>query len=309
MVRLKKFEREYESLARKFELYRGGEVLFGLREKEYPVLKKAEKDLKNLRKLYDLYSAVLTRMDEYKSYEWSRVAPGADAPAPVVSNGKVEEKKTLIEEMKTTVEEFSKKCTDMPSYMKEYQAYGDLSLSLKEFEVTMPLLEQLCKPSIKKRHWDEISKLTGTQFDFDKFNELKLKTVLEARLMDKKDDIEEITDSADKQETIERKLRKIQADWDVQSFSFAAHKDRGEVIFTGSCVGDVKEALEESQGTLGQMAIQKQVGFIKHEVVAMQDLLTIVDEVLTRWISVQKLWMALESVFFISGYQTAATYI
>jgi len=134
MVRLKKFEREYESLARKFELYRGGEILFGLREKEYPVLKKAEKDLRNLRKLYDLYSAVLSRMDEYKSFEWGRVAQTREGrvEAPVVGNeGKVEGKKTLIEEMKTTVEEFSKKCTDIKTFAQAYQAYADLSLNLK----------------------------------------------------------------------------------------------------------------------------------------------------------------------------------
>ena len=66
MTRLNKFKREYESLSRKFDLYNGGEKLFGLPEQEYPDLVKTGKELRLLDQLYSLYHSVITTVDQYK---------------------------------------------------------------------------------------------------------------------------------------------------------------------------------------------------------------------------------------------------
>ncbi len=57
--------------------------------------------------------------------------------------------------------------------------------------------------------------------------------MLEARLLEKKEDIEEITDGADKQLGIEKKLKEMEELWSRMRFDFAEWKIRGDVIFQG----------------------------------------------------------------------------
>ena len=61
----------------------------------------------------------------------------------------------------------------------------------------LPLVEQLAKPSIRPRHWEEI--ITMTKEDIPYASEtFTLSQLLKANLLGFKDDIEDITDSADK---------------------------------------------------------------------------------------------------------------
>jgi hypothetical protein len=38
----------------------------------------------------------------------------------------------------------------------------------------LPLLQELAKDAMRPRHWEEISVLTSTEFDMEKFAELKV---------------------------------------------------------------------------------------------------------------------------------------
>ena len=64
MTRLNRYKREFETLNRKFELYNGGEKLFGLPEQKYPDLVKTRKELRLLDQLYTLYQQVISTVDE-----------------------------------------------------------------------------------------------------------------------------------------------------------------------------------------------------------------------------------------------------
>lgn len=278
ITRLGKYRREFETLKRKFELYHGGEKLFGLPCIEYPELVQTNKELGLLDRLYSLYQIVISTIDEYKSIPWS----------DVVAN---------ILTMNETVEAFASKCRVLPKSLRTWEAYMELSQTIEDFIDVLPLLNELSKSSMRDRHWKQISKLTGMDFDFEKFHELKLKSVIEADLLAYREDIEEITDGADKQLGIENKLREIEQIWDVQSFEFGTWKERGEVILGGAAITEIVEALEESQAILVQMLTQKHVTPFKGHASAWLTKLSDVNDTLESWIKVQMLWMSLEAVF------------
>ena len=150
---------------------------------------------------------------------------------------------------------------------------------------------------MRDRHWKKISQLTGKEFELEKFHELKLRSVLEANLLEYREDIEEITDGAEKQLAIERKIMEIQALWDVQSFEFAAWKDRGDVILAGASVADITEQLEDSQASLIQMLTQRHVTPFRDQANIWLKKLSDVNDTLESWVKVQMLWMSLEAVF------------
>ena len=240
ITRLNKYKREFETLNRKYELYAGGEKLFGLPSQSYPDLEATKKELKLLDQLYTLYQQVISTVDEYKSIPW----------AEVVAN---------IAAMNETVEGFSERCRRLPKGLKTWEAFVELNKTIEEFLEILPLLTELSKPAMRDRHWKKISQLTGKEFEVEKFHEMKLRTVLEAGLLQYHEDIIEITDSAEKQLAIERKLTEIQQLWDVQSFEFAAWKERGDVILAGSTIAETIEQLEDSQASLIQMLTQRHV--------------------------------------------------
>ena len=278
MTRLNKFKREYESLSRKYELYNGGEKLFGLPEQNYPVLTQTGKELRLLDQLYSLYQAVITTIDSYKEIPWSEV----------VAN---------ISEMNETVEGFANRCRKLPKGLKEWPAFAELKQTIEDFIEVLPLLNELSKPAMRQRHWEQITALTGKEFDLKRFNELKLRSVLEANLLKFREDIEEITDGADKQLGIEKKIHDIVSLWDTQIFQFSPWKERGDVILNGGIVAEIVEQLEESQAALIQMLTMRHVTPFRELATSWLKKLSEVNDILEGWIKVQMLWMSLEAVF------------
>lgn len=268
MTRLNKYKREFETLNRKFELFNGGEKLFGLPEQKYPDLVRTRKELRLLDQLYTLYQQVISTVDEYKAIPWSEVMAN-------------------IAQMNETVEAFNQRCRHLPRGLKSWEAYLELSQTIEDFIEILPLLTELSKPSMRDRHWKKISKLTNKEFELEKFHELKLRSVLEANLLEYREDIEEITDGAEKQLAIEKKIMEIQALWEVQIFEFAAWKDRGDVILAGASVADITEQLEDSQASLIQMLTQRHVTPFRDQANTWLKKLSDVNDTLESWVKVQ----------------------
>jgi dynein heavy chain len=79
----------------------------------------------------------------------------------------------------------------------------------------IPLVEALAKPSIRPRHWEDVMEMTKVKIPYDDEG-FTLAQLLQAPLLQFKDDIEDITDSADKQLKLERTLNEeITAYWDT----------------------------------------------------------------------------------------------
>jgi dynein heavy chain len=177
--RLRRYEDEFDIRARKRELYQNGEDLFALPRTEYPELDATDRELKLLAKLYSLYKDVMSRMAEWRTILW----------ADTVAN---------IGGMAGEMEAFAARCRKMPKKLREWDAYGALKKQIEDFQLVLPLLQELSKPSIQPRHWEALEKLTGAALRVDDA-EFKLQQLLDAPLVENKDEIEEVCESADKQ--------------------------------------------------------------------------------------------------------------
>jgi len=63
----------------------------------------------------------------------------------------------------------------------------------------------------------------------------KLQHLLDCKLLKVRDDMEELTNSAVKEEQIETKLATVGLDWAEQNLVFSDYKTRGPVILKASC--------------------------------------------------------------------------
>lgn len=219
------------------ESFRGGEELFALPLTSYPDLTQTEKELQLSDQLFALYVDVLSTLTEWKGVLWTDVARS-------------------IGDMGDKIESFSVRCKKMPTRLRDYAAYKALKTQIEDFQVVLPLLQEMTKESIRPRHWEEVMVITKSQFDFQG-PDFSLQSLLNIGLVAKKDEIEEVTDGADKQLKIEKVLEEIEDHWKQARFGFKEWKGRGVQILAGT--GAVVEELEEAMMNLQAMLTMRHV--------------------------------------------------
>jgi dynein heavy chain len=273
--RLSRFNEEYRIRQRKMESYCNGEELFALPVTQYPELAATDKELKLAGQLFALYGDVLGTLSDWKNVLW----------ADVVSR---------ISEMNEKIESFSVRCKKMPARLREYTAYKALKTQIEDFQVVLPLLQEFTKESIRPRHWEEVMVITKSNFDFAG-PEFRLQSLLDIGLVAHKDDVEEVTDGADKQLKIERGLEELENYWLNLNFLFKEWKGRNIPILQGTVA--VMEGLEEAQMTLQGMLTMRHVTPFRERAQELLQRLSETSDTLERWMKVQMMWCSLESVF------------
>lgn len=273
--KLARFKEEFKIRQRKVESYNGGEELFALPITAYPDLAQTDKELKLADQLFALYVDVLGTLNEWKSVLWVDVARN-------------------ITDMNDKIESFSVRCKKMPARLREYTAYKALKTQIEDFQVVLPLLQEFTKESIRDRHWEEVMEITKSQFDFQG-DDFRLQSLLDIGLVAKKDEIEEVTDGADKQLKIEKNLLDIDERWKSARFSFKEWKGRSIQILTAT--GSVVEELEEAQMNLQAMLTMRHVAPFRELAQGLLQTLSETSDTLERWLKVQLMWCSLESVF------------
>lgn len=273
--RLNRFKEEMKIRERKMDSYKGGEELFALPVTDYPELLQTQKELKLADQLFSLYTDVLGTLNSWKQVLWSDVL-------------------TMIGEMNEKIEAFAGRCKKLPARLREYSAYKTLKVQIEDFQLILPLLQEFTKESIRDRHWEEVMEITGSQFDYQG-PEFRLQSLLDIPLVAKRDEIEEVTDGADKQLKIERGLEDIEERWKNARFVFREWKGRNIQILQGT-VG-VMEELEETQMNLQAMLTMRHVTPFRERAQELLQTLSETSDTLERWLKVQMMWCSLESVF------------
>ena len=344
--RLKRFKEEFKIRERKYNLYQVGESIFHLDATEYPELKTTEKELKLLDQLYGLYTEVLDTVQDWSRMGWNELMP-------------------LLPELTEKMEAFSLRTKKLPVRLRDWEAFKQLRQRIEDYQTLLPLLQELSKESVKKRHWVEVATICSVHFqaqgrtagpgaagagaavraaavtagssgavtqppplasapssstavtatappatatatltrqdseiltiteDFP--GATPLGDILKFDLLAHKEEIEEVTDGADKQRKLERELKDIAAKWSEQCFAFQEWKSRGVMVLKGTA--GVMEELEESQMRLQQMLTQRHVAPFRAEAQDRLGMLSDASDTLERWVKVQLMWCSLESVF------------
>ena len=138
----------------------------------------------------------------------------------------------------------------------------------------------------------EICGANPEDFDYES-REFKLSQVLDLDMVKHSDDVEEVTDGADKQLKIEVGLEEIEERWTTASFIFKEWRGRGVNILQGTVA--IMEELEETQMNLQAFLTMRHVTPFRERA---QELLTsyLRPRDLERWLKVQMMWCS-SSVF------------
>ncbi|GAW80117.1 dynein heavy chain [Plasmodium gonderi] len=389
---LKRYKEEIIMLKKKYNSYYKGESIFGLKHQEHADLFLSTTEVNNFYSLYDLYVQLKEKMNEWKNLKWN-------------------EGIIKMKELKNEILSFEKKCSQLPKNLKMIVIYKNLIKEIFYFKEIAPIVEELEKKTILKRHWIEIvnilkekkkkestlkdkkgkkpfnsnenggersaiqndihtadetanqtadetasqtvdqaasqtadqtasqtaAKLNETDVQGTKeekeetnkkektFNEGMLiegpcideeeymnnlnkldldnmhffiKDIINSNLLQKKDDILDICDSAEKEASIEEKINEQYKIWNETCFQFSKWKNRDYAcILVGSRVIEIQESLEESQILLNNINSTKYSKPFKSKLLLLLNKLSDCSDIVERWIKVQMLWCSMESVF------------
>ncbi|CAL8304972.1 unnamed protein product [Merluccius merluccius] len=247
------------------------EVLSKIRDNEIHI----DMDLGPIEKLYGLYDAVMNNINDYYDIRWTDVD---------------------VEKINAELQEFQNRCRRLPKGLKDWQAFLDLKKRVDDFSESCPLLEMMANKSMKQRHWNRITDLTMHTFDVES-ESFALKNIMEAPLLQHKEDIEDICISAVKENDIEAKLAQVVDIWSSQTLSFMSFKDRGELMLKGTDTAEVVTAMEDSLMVLGSLMSNRYNAPFKKDIQKWVFKLSSTSDIIEQWLNVQNLWVYLEAVF------------
>ncbi|GJQ67798.1 hypothetical protein Trydic_g16579 [Trypoxylus dichotomus] len=273
--RLILFQNRFDGMWRKLQTYQSGEELFGLPQTDYPEFGQIRKELNLLQKLYKLYNDVIDRVSSYYDIPWGDVN---------------------IEEINNELMEFQNRCRKLPKGLKEWPAFFALKKTIDDFNDMCPLLELMANRAMKQRHWQRIMDSLNHVFEFEN-DGFCLKHILEAPLLQHKEDIEDICISAMKERDIEAKLRQVTNEWSLQELTFQTFNNRGELLLRGDTTAETIGQLEDSLMILGSLLSNRYNAPFKKQIQQWVHDLSNTNEILERWLLVQNMWVYLEAVF------------
>ncbi|XP_036448538.1 LOW QUALITY PROTEIN: dynein heavy chain 5, axonemal [Colossoma macropomum] len=273
--RLQVYQARFDELWRKYVTFSSGEQLFGLTVKEYPDLHRIKRELSLLSKLYSLYNSVIDSVNGYSDILWADLN---------------------IEKINSELQDFQNRIRKLPKALKEWQAFNDLKKSIDDFSETCPLLSMMANKAMMSRHWQRIADLTGHRFEVESGN-FCLKNVMEAPLLKYKEDIEDVCISAVKERDIDAKLKDVVAEWSSHQFTFAAFRNRGELLLKGSETMEKVVLMEDSLMVLSSLMSNRYNAPFKASIQQWVQKLSNSSEVIEKWLTVQNLWLYLEAVF------------
>ncbi|XP_045470082.1 dynein axonemal heavy chain 7 [Harmonia axyridis] len=252
------------------------EAAFGFELSQYPIRKQTHDKLGPYKKLYDNATDFLQKRDT-----WMHARVGSYDP---------EEIDTDVGTIYRVIYKLEKQFSDKP-------AVGGLSTTVREqieeFKEHMPIIQTLGNPGMKARHWELISEIVGFPIIVDE--DLSLEKIIDYGLDEYVEKFETISESATKENNLEKALSKMVVEWKDQEFVILPYKDTGTFVL--SAVDDIQVLLDDHLIKTQTMKNSPYIKPFEKEIISWEAKLQLLQEILDEWLKVQITWMYLEPIF------------
>eukprot|EP00899_Mesostigma_viride_P020786 jgi/Mesvir1/28709/Mv19680-RA.1 len=246
--------------------------LFGMTVDDFSNLVLTEKEC---RSRYDVWEAV--RSWGQKTVRWR------EGPLQGLNVAQVSEE----------LAHYKKEAYRMGKANKDDQVVFRLKDGIDNFNVVMPLLEELANEALKPRHWEEIFREVNRTYDADA--PFSLEDLLAWGIMNKMEVVTTISTNASKENSLEKALEKMEAAWEGAVFRVIAYKDTGTSVLGG--VDDVQAILDDQIVKIQSMRASPFIKPFEARAAAWEDMLQTLQDLLDNWLKCQATWQYLEPIF------------
>jgi dynein axonemal heavy chain len=252
------------------------EKLFNLAITAYPDLVEIGTELQELDLIYNVYTDQKEKISAWAATLWSELD---------------------MSSLTTGIEEIEKTLSKFPEVAKRHAPFDGVSLIVKDFKNSLPLISLLKSDALRTRHWKRLMEVTGQVFQVNHAS-FTLESIFKMELNKFTEAIEDIVAGASKELSIESGLAAIAETWgnqrlDVVEFTSGTQEKR----FVLKGVDEIIELYDDNVMTLQGMSASRFVKPFQTELQKWENQLSIIAEVLEEWIQVQRKWIYLENVF------------
>ncbi|XP_068702145.1 dynein axonemal heavy chain 3-like [Montipora foliosa] len=180
-----------------------------------------------------------------------------------------------------------------PEFRGPLRVASTTKARLENFKINMPLINALCTPGIKDRHWEAMSVKIG--FNIAPKEETTLNEMLVLGLDKFVEDLTEISGRAAKEFSLEKALNRMKEEWKDIEFVFVQYKDTGVSIL--SAVDDLQVLLDDHIVKTLTMKGSPFVVPFEAEMKEWETKLNLMQGIVESWLKVQASWLYLEPIF------------
>ncbi|KAK5888840.1 hypothetical protein CesoFtcFv8_014895 [Champsocephalus esox] len=246
--------------------------LFEVSFPDYKQLRQCRSDIILVKAVWDMVIFVKTSIEDWTKTPWKEIN---------------------VEQMDMELRRFAKEMKMLDKEVRAWDVYIGLESTVKNLLTSLRAVNELQNSAVRERHWQQLMNTTGVRFVMGEGTTLG--DLLELQLHRVEDEVKNIVDKAVKEMAIEKVLAEITQTWSVMSLSYETHSSTGTPLLKAD--ENLIETLEDNQVQLQNILMSKYVEYFQAEVSGWQKKLMVADLVISAWMSVQRTWAHLNSIF------------
>ncbi|KAI8459260.1 dynein heavy chain, N-terminal region 1-domain-containing protein [Phakopsora pachyrhizi] len=230
-------------------------------------------EITDLKAVWTALSGIWSQLAELRDTMWSSVTP---------------------RKLRQSLETLLAATRDMPSRMRQYQAFEFVQEKIRFHQKSVALVGELKSDALRERHWKMLYKNLRLSGHYSP-SQMTLGTIWDMDLKKNESTIRQVLAQATGEVALEEYIKQIKETWEGYVLDLVNYQNKTRLIRGWD---DLFNKRSEHSSALSQMKLSPYYKTFEEDATIWTDRLNRMSEIFDKWIDVQRQWVYLEGIFF-----------